>query len=370
MTSRQRIHSAFVHQPCDRTPFGELVIDNRCASAILGRETPVHNIPMWLDGLAEGEWKEIVKQEAKDMIDLVLATKLDWISVDQNWTSDGAIPVKKKEYEWEWGNNTVTYNPETMITTWTPRTESNVEEYAKYVLTAPIPQTVVNENSYEVIKQVRERLYEMKLDIPMVMRNYSMSVQNALELIALYPESAMAHFKILSAHAVLNGTGAIKEGVSVISVGGHVGGKNTSLISPEIYRRYVLPNIKEQINTFHSLGAKCIIASGGCVMPFIDDFLIESGTDAYAGIDTDASMDLNMLRDSYGDKICLIGGIDSVHTLTHGTESQIRDEVFRVLDMFKDSSGFMLASSNSVHNGIPSKNFIAMVEAYREYFRV
>lgn len=45
-TSRERIQAALDRRRCDRIPFGELVIDHRCAEAVLGRPTPVHNIPM------------------------------------------------------------------------------------------------------------------------------------------------------------------------------------------------------------------------------------------------------------------------------------------------------------------------------------
>lgn len=256
-----------------------------------------------------------------------------------------------------------------MIVTYLANGSSSGEEYAKCILETPLPQSI-DESTFEVIRQIKGRLDRMRLDIPMVMRNYTMSVQYCLELLAFYPESALRHFRIQTANAIVNGDKAIKEGASVIGVGGHVGAKNTSMTSPTQYRGFILPGIKEQIDAFHQIGAKCYIASGGCVWPFIDAFLIESGADGYGGIDVDAGMDISKLKDMYGKRICFIGAIDSVHTLTNGTASQIREEVFRMLDLFDGSSGFILASSNSIHNGIPPRNFIRMIESYKDYYKL
>ena len=47
---------------------------------------------------------------------------------------------------------------------------------------------------------------------------------------------------------------------------------------------------------------------------------------------------------------------------------QVREETLRALEWFKDRPGFMLASSNSIHNGVPPKNFLAMIEAHRNFY--
>lgn len=96
MTSRERIENAFNHKHCDRIPLGELVIDNRNAEALLGRKTPIHNVPMWLDRLSIGDWEGVVEQDAKDRVDLALEIGLDWISVDQNYSHSDLLPIKKR----------------------------------------------------------------------------------------------------------------------------------------------------------------------------------------------------------------------------------------------------------------------------------
>lgn len=53
---------------------------------------------------------------------------------------------------------------------------------------------------------------------------------------------------------------------------------------------------------------------------------------------------------------------------SHGSEQAVREETLRVLELFKDHPDFILASSNSVHNDVPPRNFMAMVAAYRDFF--
>jgi len=367
MTSRERITAAFDRQAADRIPYGELVFDYRCARAILGRETPIHNIPLWMNGLADGNWEGLVEQEARDRIDLALAAGVDWISVDQNHPA-GLHPERTGEANrWRCGNVLYIYDPATMLVSGTAFQPVDIDRYAEDILYAE-PLGEIDGSTFAVIRQVRRRLEQLQLDVPLVMRNYTMSAQYHLELLACYPESALAHFRRMTALANLIGTRAIAEGVSILGAGGHVGGKGTSLLSEAHYRQFVLPGVREQIDTYHQRGARAYIASGGCIRPIADAFLLESGAEAYAGIDTFAGMDLDRLWERYGRAVCLIGGVDSVETLCRGAPSAVRAETRAVLDRFSNRPGFMLASSNSMHNGVPPENCLAMVETYHDYY--
>jgi len=365
MTHRDRINAAFDRRRCDRIPFGELVIDNRCAEAVLGRPTSVHNVPLWLDRMSEGDWDGLVAEEAEDRIELALEAGVDWVSVDRNY-SRNYRPVKTGENRWIQGDTVITNDPHTRIVTYSSEGPCDLDKYAEQVLRAEPPRGI-DDSTFEVIRRIRRRLEEMELDVPLVMRNYTMSVQNHLELLAAYPESALAHFRLQTSTAILMGEAAAANEISVVGVGGHVGANRTSMISDEHYRRFLLPGIQRQVDAFHAKGTKVYIGSGGCIWPIAQAFLLDSGADAYAGMDTYAGMDLARLRDEYGDRLCLIGGVDSVHTLSRGTERDVRDETLSVLELFKDHPGFILASSNSVHNDVPPGNFLAMLSAYRDF---
>ena len=370
MTSRERVACAFERRKADRIPFGDFCIDNRCVEAVLGRPTPIHNPPLWLDRLAEGDWDGLAAQEADDWVELALSVGLDWISLDANWSRPDVLPVKTGPQRWEWRGGTYSYDPQVMLMCWPASPPVPLEEEARGLLSAPDPPpSALCDDQFEVVRGVARRLRQRGLDIPLAMRaDGASSVHHRLELIALYPDAAEIYFNRQAAWVMALGTKAAEMGASILSVGGHLGGNRTSLLSPKDFRRFILPPLQAQIRAGHRAGAKMCVASGGCVQPFAQEFLVESGADGYRGIDTYAGMDLGLLHDQYGKRICLIGGVDSVLTLARAGTDQVREETLRALEWFKDRPGFMLASSNSIHNGVPPENFLAMIEAHRSFY--
>jgi hypothetical protein len=370
MTSRERVMRALDKKETDRIPFGDFCIDNRNAQAILGRETPIHNQPMWLDRMSEGDWDGLVEQVAKDWVDLALNIGLDWLSIDDNWIPTKKLPIKKGKYKWDWYGNTFTYDPKTMIFTGPKPTEPSVEKQAQQLLSAPPLSTPTpNDKSFEVVRQVADRLNKAELDIPLAMRTHGgMNVQDFLELVALYPDAALIHFKNLAIHAAAIGAKAVENGISILTAGGHVGCNQSSLISPDKFRRCIFPALKIHIDACHRIGAKVLVGSGGCIWPIADAFLIDSNTDGYIGLDTHAGMDLTRLCEEYGGRVCLVGGVDSVLTLSRATETEVREETLSTLKLFEKCPGFMLSSSNSIHNDVKPQNFMAMIKAYRNFY--
>ncbi|MBI2194392.1 MAG: hypothetical protein HYU36_20635 [Planctomycetes bacterium] len=370
MTSHERVACALARGLPDRIPFGDFCIDNRCAEAVLGRPTPIHNPALWLDRLSEGDWDGLVAQEAEDWVELALNIGLDWISVDVNGQRPSVPPRKTAADEWEWLGRTYTFDPRTRLMHSQGGRSISLEEEARRILSAAEPPPPRHEKeTLEVVGRVARRLAEKRLDIPLAMRTHGcLSVHHRLELMALYPDAAEIYFRRAAAPFRVQGVEAIAMGVSILTAGGHLGGNRTSLISPSDFRRFILPVLQEQVRAYHQRGARVCVASGGCVWPFAEAFLVESSADGYWGIDTYAGMDLVRLRDLYGRRVCLVGGVDSVHTLTRKRPSDVREETRRTLECFKDWPGFMLSSSNSIHNDVPPENFLAMVNAYRDFY--
>ncbi|NQU11452.1 hypothetical protein HQ590_11715 [bacterium] len=371
MTKSTRVARALACEVADRIPFVEFCIDTRCAAAVLGRETPIHNEPLWLDQMAAGEWESLLDREAADRVDLAREAGLDFIAVDLNAPRSTERPAKKGAHEWQWRGRTITYDPATMLVSETRPDAPPVapEAMARRILAAESPvETRIDDSTFELVRRVLACRDALKLDLPVAMRTHGgMTVNEYLELIALFPAAAQRHFERESSRAIAWGTKAAALGVSILTAGGHLGASQTSMISPDHFRRFILPPLQRHIQMVHRAGAEICVATGGCIWPFADAFLVETGADGYWGIDTYAGMDLVRLRERYGGRICLIGGVDSVQTLTTATAAAVREETLRSLDLFRNCPGFMLASSNSIHNGVPPENFLAMIAAYREF---
>jgi len=68
----------------------------------------------------------------------------------------------------------------------------------------------------------------------------------------------------------------------------------------------------------------------------------------------------------YGDRIGLFGGID-MDILCQKSEDDIRRYVLNVLDYSSNYHGIAFGSGNSIPDYVPTKGYLAMVNAIREY---
>ena len=124
--------------------------------------------------------------------------------------------------------------------------------------------------------------------------------------------------------------------------------EGTDFWSPALYRRFIYPIVKKEIDIVHEAGAKFgyIMTSG--VMPLIDDFL-ELGIDVLIGVDPimGKGTDLKILKGKVGDKISLWGGVNGFLTIEKGEKKEVEkatEEAIRILGL----KGFILSPVDNV----------------------
>lgn len=159
---------------------------------------------------------------------------------------------------------------------------------------------------------------------------------------------------------------AIEIGADIIHDGEDYCGKEGLFMSIEHFKEFVLPGLRNVIKVSKENGVPFVKHTDGNVWPILD-ILVEEGIDAINPIEPAAGMDIGEVKRKYGDRIALIGNIDCAHLLTFGKPSQIRDAVRECIRAASPGGGHILSSSNSIHVGVPPENFIAMVEATREF---
>ena len=97
------------------------------------------------------------------------------------------------------------------------------------------------------------------------------------------------------------------------------------------------------------------------------DVLIESGYDGLNPLEPQAGMDMAKVKDYCGDKICLLGNIDSVDLLPGGSREEVEQAVVQTIEDGADGGGLIICSSNSLHPGVNPENCIAMFQAVRKH---
>ena len=127
--------------------------------------------------------------------------------------------------------------------------------------------------------------------------------------------------------------------------------EGTDFWSPRLYRRFILPYLKKEIEMAHDAGAKFgyIMTSGS--MPLLD-MLAETGLDVLIGVDPvqGKGTDLTQMKSKLGGRVCLWGGVNGFITMETGSEEEVRGAVRRAVKVLGPSGGFILSPVDNVRD--------------------
>ena len=159
---------------------------------------------------------------------------------------------------------------------------------------------------------------------------------------------------------------AIELGADIIIFGDDYADKNTSFMSPKHFREFIFPALKKAIKNAHDHGAKVIKHTDGNIWSILDQ-IVEAEPDGLNPLEPVAGMDLGEVKAKYGDRIALVGNIDCGELLCWGTPEQVRETVKKAIADAAPGGGYMVSSSNSIHQSCKPENVIAMAEATHEF---
>lgn len=162
----------------------------------------------------------------------------------------------------------------------------------------------------------------------------------------------------------------IGEYIDVIIECEDVGGQNRTIISPEMWRKYVKPRQKEFYGYIKKRAphAFLFLHSCGSVYEVIPDF-IDVGVDILNPVQVSAgNMDTKKLKKEFGDAITFWGGgVDTQRVLPKGTPQEVKDEVRRRIEDLAPGGGFVFNTVHNIQGDVPPENIVAMWEAVQEY---
>jgi uroporphyrinogen decarboxylase len=151
--------------------------------------------------------------------------------------------------------------------------------------------------------------------------------------------------------------------VDVVSVGDDLAGQSGPLISLDLYREMVKPYHKAYFELIkRKTSGKLHLHSCGSIAYFLDD-LIKIGVDIINPVQVSAKgMDPGMLKETYGDRICFWGGIDTQHLLPGGTPEEVAREVHRMVRVLGRDGGYVLGAVHNIQADVPPENVVAMYD--------
>jgi uroporphyrinogen decarboxylase len=136
-------------------------------------------------------------------------------------------------------------------------------------------------------------------------------------------------------------------------------------LSPEMFERFIFPFLKRQTRLLKEEGAYVVKHTDGNIMPILD-MLVDAGPHAIQSIDPVAHVDMLEVKQKVGAKVCLMGNVDSTK-LQMGPAHEIEQSAKYALDAGMASGGYIFSSCNSIFEGIPLQNYLAMLDVRKRY---
>jgi uroporphyrinogen-III decarboxylase len=154
--------------------------------------------------------------------------------------------------------------------------------------------------------------------------------------------------------------------LAFIFVADDVAQKDGLMIHPTMFRRLFFSRQKAMVDETRRSNKLFVYHTDGDLREVIP-ILIELGVSGIQPIEPTAN-DIVEIKHRYGDRISLIGNIET-ELLAYGTEEKVRERVRERIEKLAPGGGYVLGSSSSIMNGAKLSNFLAMLEAGREFGR-
>lgn len=140
-----------------------------------------------------------------------------------------------------------------------------------------------------------------------------------------------------------------------------LGNNKSSIISPDTFEKVYLEPYKRYISTIKSFGVnKIILHCDGNCLPLLD-LLIEAGFDGIQGVNPTAGMTVPEVKNKYGNKLILIGGMCNILVIPKGDEAEIETQARDIIEASKD--GGVVIGTHSIDMDIS-------VDNYNKYYRI
>ena len=345
MNCRDRFLSALHLEIPDRVPLGELLINDLVIDKVLGGTT---------------RWRSAAERNVachKKLGHDMVPTILDGIfGVFPDSHGGESIDKVGRRYTWDEGTHTWWYMGGAV------KTEQDLERYN------PDPS---QEELYETTRKSVE-IANGDLAIVGVVDNteltsQSMGIDHFCR--AFYRDQGFLQrsLEVRTSFAVETAKRMIELGVDAIISCDDMAYKIGPMVSPRHYKEFILPHHKRFAS---EIGKKVpvLIHCDGNVWPLLDLFL-EAGFDGIHALEPIAGMDIEKVKEKYGDRWCLMGNVDCTHTLCDKSQSDVVRETKHCIESAAPGGGYILSSSNSLHNAINVENYKTMIDAAMRYGR-
>lgn len=135
-------------------------------------------------------------------------------------------------------------------------------------------------------------------------------------------------------------------------------------LSPSMFSEYITPYLAKLIKGYRDMGYYTIKHTDGNIMPIIDQ-LVQANPHALHSIDPQAGVDIKIVKQLYGDRVCLIGNVNCGLMQT-GTDDEVAASVRYALQNGMPGGGYIFSTSNCIYTGMPLERYEMMLDIWKK----
>ncbi len=379
MKSKDRVREAFAHRESDRVPVFEQEIASNIASKILGRYAYTGGGIGWRDNvelLFQRRRDFLVEKLCGDLIELHEKLDMDVVRAPLVPEKDAEGPKRKldeytyyyeDEEEERWSVHR--YEPSTMMYSLVDSSfkREGLPAVERFIRNIEDKEIEIDESAFEVMRTMTERLGGERtitaasgIGIPFE-TSWLRALYEKPEIVGIYLDYCVRReLMLISRYKQI--------GVDFILGGGDIANNGGPFYSPGVFRKAILPKLKQIVDFCHELALPYIYRTDGNIWPIANELLVESGVDGYGEIDAQAGMRLGELKAKFPGLV-LWGNVDCAKTLVFGSREEVIDETRRAITEGAPGGGYILGSSNTIHPNVRLENFLLMLETAKRYGR-
>jgi hypothetical protein len=143
--------------------------------------------------------------------------------------------------------------------------------------------------------------------------------------------------------------------------------EGTVFWTPKSFRRFIKPRLAQLVKKCHDNGVPFRYIITKEWKPIQDD-LLDIGIDCITGVDpVQDRIDLKGAKQTLGDRLCLMGGLNAAVTVAQGSDDEISAAIARAMKILSPGSGFILFPVDNLFCSMPWEKVQMVIDQYKKY---
>ena len=354
----------------DRIPSGEFATDYPVVEASLGKRTYWRAKIREVKALWSGKRDEVVESQKRDIVEFTLKMGLDMVPVVLVPSRYNRIEKPKRigPNMWRDSEGNVFRLAEASENLICVRRADENGEFTVDDFYYEEPE--IDDSMLELVRYVVAELGDTHF---IFARSPDGSIAlpgglvRGIKLCITHPEVVKKAVEVSLKRAIFIDRVFAREGVDALAPGADYGYNKGTFLPPSVIEELFFPAMKKQCEAAHSLGVKIIKHSCGNNWPIMDLF-VRAGYDAYQSIQQTAGMEIGRLKELYGHRITLWGGVPCEELAGGSVETVVR-LTREAISKCAPGGRFICGSSHSLLVGTKFENYAAMLREIRRLGR-